>query len=69
MISLIVFQSNNEGRVSRCQVSFLLQAPFLPGPSGRNTSSVPLAEINYRLLHGQSVTYHNLNVQYQKLSF
>ena len=32
-----VFQSNNEGRVSRDQVSFLLQIPFLPGPSGRKT--------------------------------
>ena len=31
------FQSNNEGRVSRGQVSFLLQIPFLPGPSGRKT--------------------------------
>ena len=30
-----VFQSNNEGRVSRGQVSFLLQIPFIPGPSGR----------------------------------
>ena len=32
-----VFQSNNEGRVSRGQVSFLLQIPFIPGPSGRKT--------------------------------
>ena len=30
-----VFQSNNEGRDSRGQVSFLLQ--ILPGPSGRKT--------------------------------
>ena len=32
-----VFQSNNEGRGSRGQLSFLLQIPSLPGPSGRKT--------------------------------
>ena len=67
-----VFQNNNEGRVSRGQVSFLLQIPFLPvsHPVVRPCiSSVPLAGISYRTIYGQSVTCHNLNVQYQKLIF
>ena len=32
-------------------------------------SSVPLAGISYRTIYGQSVTCHNLDVQYQKLIF
>ena len=32
-------------------------------------SFVPLAGISYRTIYGQSVTCHNLNVQYQKLIF
>ena len=66
-----VFQSNNEGRLSRVRFpSYCKSLSFLGHPVVRPCiSSVPPAVISYRTIYGLSVTCHNLNVQYQKLIF
>ena len=70
-ISLVFFRVIMKAELSGVRFpSYWKSLSFLGNPVVRPCIlSVPLAGISYRTIYDQSITCHNLNVQYQKLIF